>query len=615
MSQEKRLLLATGVSMIILISWNWFYEQPRLQKAKLAQENSQLTLPKNKAQNQSIPASDNSSNSQQNESLGLNNPKILSKSSENIGAKSREEAIFESKGQRVKIANKLLSGSLSLRGARFDDLQLTNYFVDEAKKDPVVLLAPSNSKEHYFVDFGWAGEEADLPNPDTLWQVIGGDMSENNPLVLSYKNKGGIEFLLKISVDEAYAFKVEQIVKNHSNQEIKITPYGRVERAMQEMQKSNYILLEGIIGVFDKVLQEQSYESLVKLKSKDYSDSGNQGSWLGITDKYWLTALIPDKSTKFSANVSRETRSGLNLYQVSFVGEEISVAAKGELVKTHHFFAGAKKVDLLDEYSKKFDLTLFDRAIDFGWFYFLTRPFFSVINFLSKVCGNFGLAILAMTVLVKLALFPMANKSYLAIARLKILQPKTEEIRARFKDDKMQMNREIMELYKREKVNPAAGCLPLLIQIPVFFALYKVLFVTLDMRHATFYGWIHDLSAPDPTSLINLFGLLPFTAKPPFMIGIWPILMGLTMIWQQKLNPPPSDPTQATVMKLMPFVLTFVLAAFPAGLVIYWTWSNLLSIAQQIYITKRHVSSGAAAVIKSESVKKISNKPRGNKKT
>ena len=296
---------------------------------------------------------------------------------------------------------------------------------------------------------------------------------------------------------------------------------------------------------------------------------------------------MPDKSLKFNANFSHNFSNQNSFFNSEFIGQEFKIAAGEELKFDHHLFAGAKTVGLLDQYAKEYDAKLFDRAIDFGWFYFLTKPFFFIIDYLSKLLGNFGLAILAMTVLVKLALFPMANKSYAAIGKVKQLQPKIMALRERLKDDKIAMNREMMELYKREKVNPASGCLPILIQIPIFFSLYKVLFVTLDMRQAPFYGWIHDLSAPDPTSIFNLFGLLPFGVSTTFTIGIWPLLMGATMIIQQKLSPTTSDPTQAKILKFMPYVLTFVLAAFPAGLLIYWTWSNTLSILQQWVITNK----------------------------
>jgi YidC/Oxa1 family membrane protein insertase len=380
-------------------------------------------------------------------------------------------------------------------------------------------------------------------------------------------------------------FSVSQAVKNNSKSEISVASYGRVNRVLNNVQKAIYILHEGPIGVFSDILHEASYHDLLKEKKKEFINSS--GGWLGITDKYWLSSIIPDKQISYNANFTYNFSNQNNFFNSEFIGQEFKISAGEELRFDHHLFAGAKDIRLLDQYSKEFDAKLFDRAVDFGWFYFLTKPFLFIIEFLHKFLGNFGLAILAMTVLIKLALFPMANKSYGAIGKIKLLQPKIEALRARFKDDKLAMNREMMELYKREKVNPASGCLPILIQIPVFFALYKVLYVTLDMRQAPFYGWIHDLSAPDPTSIFNLFGLLPFSVSSTFTIGIWPILMGITMIIQQKLSPTSADPTQAKVLKWMPYVLTFVLAAFPAGLVIYWTWSNSLSILQQWVISKK----------------------------
>ncbi|HLD77361.1 MAG TPA: membrane protein insertase YidC, partial [Rickettsiales bacterium] len=403
------------------------------------------------------------------------------------------------------------------------------------------------------------------------------------PIILSWTNKQNIKFFIEISVDENYMFAIKQKVENLSNRDITVAPYGRINRFLNIREKANYILHEGFLGVFGGILQEISYDDAAEDGDKNFAGAG--GSWFGITDKYWLTAIIADENLEYKTNFSYKKDLRNNIFAADFLGQEFKIEKKSTISFNHHFFAGAKKVKLLDQYSKDFNIKLFDRAIDFGWFYFITKPFFFAIDFLNKFLGNFGLAILTMTVLVKIALFPTANKSYAAMARMKKLQPKMNEIREKFKEDKLAMNREIMAMYKREKINPASGCLPILIQIPIFFSLYKVIFVTLDMRHAPFYGWIKDLSAPDPTSIFNLFGLLPFEVGGILAIGIWPILMGLSMYFQQKLSPPIADPTQAKVLKFMPYILTFVLASFPAGLVIYWTWNNILSIAQQYYIT------------------------------
>jgi len=571
---NQNTLLAIVLSVLILLGWTWFYEKPRAEK-RLAeqQQKSQLI-----AQKKTVIEKPE-------KSLSAQEPEAV------IAPKSRDESIAESKNMRLKISSESLHGSILLKGARFDDLTLAKYFETQKHEKEVTLFAPSESKERYFADFGWISSDSglELPNPDTIWKSDVAELTPEKSAILSWKNKQGIEFLIKLSLDENYMFSVTQSVKNNSKNPITLASYGRINRALDSLQQSNYILLEGMIGSFGGVLQEKSYKDMLKSKKVEFQDSGENGSWFGITDKYWLSALIPDKTLVYSANFSQNTANKRNFFGSEFIGQEYKISAGEELNLTHHLFAGAKKVRLLDQYAKDFDLKLFDRAIDFGWFYFLTKPFFFIIDFLHKLLGNFGLAILAMTVLVKLALFPMANKSYAAIAKIKKLQPKIEALRERNKGDKVAQHREMMELYKREKVNPASGCLPVLIQIPVFFALYKVLFVTLDMRQAPFYGWIRDLSAPDPMTIFNLFGLLPFEVSGIFAIGIWPILMGVTMVIQQKLSPATSDPTQAMILKWMPVVLTFVLAAFPAGLVIYWTWSNTLSILQQWFIARKFV--------------------------
>jgi YidC/Oxa1 family membrane protein insertase len=382
-------------------------------------------------------------------------------------------------------------------------------------------------------------------------------------------------------------FTISQSVKNYSKQDIETILTSEIQHFLPQTHSSSYILHEGPIGVFDGILKEKNYTNLKDKKDEDQNNFSAQNGWLGMTDKYWLASIIPDKKTSFEAKFQHYDQRPGDLYEVGFASKKFQVKSGAEISFEQKLFAGAKKVSLLDEYSKKYNIALFDRAIDFGWYYFLTKPFFFILQFFNKIFGNYGLAILAITVLVKLAMFPLANKSYGALARIKHLQPKIDKIREAYKDKKMQMNKEIMELYKREKINPVSGCLPMLIQSPVFFSLYKVLYLTIDMRHAPFYGWIKDLSEPDPTSIFNLFGLLPFETHGILTIGVWPILMGITMIIQQKLNPKPSDPAQEKVMKILPFILIFAFAPFPAGLLIYWTWSNILSILQQWFITRK----------------------------
>lgn len=578
MPNNKNVLVATVLSALILMAWTWLYEKPRLE-AQEAQK---------KIESQLVLANENKVEAISSDKIVQNSKIDLKKSNEVVlASKDRAEVLNETKKSRIKIKSENLHGSISLVGARFDDLTLAKYYTTVEKKEEVILFSPSQSKERYFADFGFvsSNKNIDLPKPDTLWKTSSKELTPESPVTLSWKNKAGVEFLIHISLDKDFMFAVSQEVKNKSRGEISIASYGRINRVLNGDQKSVYILHEGPIGVLEGSLKEASYEDLKDDGSQSFSSS--EGGWLGITDKYFLSSMIPDKNIKYGANFNYNLNNQNNLYTSEFIGQEFKVS-KGESLKfNHHIFAGAKKVALLDKYEKEHDIKLFDRAIDFGWFYFLTKPFYFILSFLNKFLGNFGLAILVMTVLIKGALFPMANKSYAAIGKVKLLQPKIDAIRAKFKDDKIAMNREIMEFYKKEKVNPASGCLPILIQIPVFFALYKVIFVTLEMRHAPFYGWIHDLSAPDPTSIFNLFGLLPFSVSSSFTIGIWPILMGLTMMAQQKLSPSVSDPTQAKILKWMPYFLTFILAAFPAGLVIYWTWSNVLSVLQQWLISKK----------------------------
>lgn len=576
MQSNKNILLATILSAMILLSWTWLYEKPKMERQEaqrkiLAAQKPQAEVVQSVSKDTVAPAAE-----------------LVAKPADAVMVlQNRDEILAKTAASRVDIESDSLHGSISLKGARFDDLTLAKYFTTTENKEEVTLFAPADSKERYFADFGWisSSKALDLPNPDTIWKSSSKKLTPKNPITLSWKNKQNVEFIIKVSLDENYMFGVTQSVKNNSKAEISVASYGRINRVLQGAQKPVYILHEGAIGVFNDVLHEVTYKDLIEEKRQSFSSE--QGGWLGITDKYWLSSILPDKSMKYSADFSHNVSNQNSFFNSEFIGQEFKLAAGEETSLNHHLFAGAKKVRLLDQYSKDYDAKLFDRAVDFGWFYFLTKPFFFIVEFLSKFLGNFGLAILAMTVLVKLALFPMANKSYLAIGKVKKLQPKIEALRAKFKDDKLALNREMMELYKREKVNPASGCLPVLIQIPIFFSLYKVLYVTLDMRQAPFYGWIQDLSAPDPTSIFNLFGLLPFGVSTAFTIGIWPILMGVTMILQQKLSPTSSDPTQAKILKWMPYVLTFVLASFPAGLVIYWTWSNSLSILQQWVIGKK----------------------------
>ena len=379
-------------------------------------------------------------------------------------------------------------------------------------------------------------------------------------------------------------FKVTQLVENKTNKSITLYPYGLISRTDVPETLGFFILHEGLIGVFNGNLEELDYDDLEDTKVETRT---SQGGWLGITDKYWLMALIPNQKEKFTGSFRHNLSENRHKYQADFVGQGKIVPANSSASTTHQIFAGAKEVKLLDGYSEQHGIVRFDLAVDFGWFYFLTKPIFYVLEYFYRLLGNFGLGILLLTVLIKLAFFPLANKSYRAMSRMKQLQPKMMKLRERYPDNKQKLNESMMKLYREEKVNPAAGCLPIMVQIPVFFALYKVLFVTIEMRHAPFFGWIQDLSAADPTSIFNLFGLIPWNPPEILLIGIWPLLMGVTMWLQQKLNPAPADPIQQKIFMFLPIVFTFMLARFPAGLVIYWAWNNILSIAQQWYIMRR----------------------------
>jgi YidC/Oxa1 family membrane protein insertase len=504
------------------------------------------------------------------------------------GAETREQAIAEQ--PRVRINTPRLHGSVALTGGRIDDLTLATYHETVDPKSPeVVLLWPKGTKDPYFAEFGWvAGTSGTkVPGPDTPWTAAGGPLSPTQPLTLTWDNGAGLVFTRTIAIDENYMFTVRDAVRNAGSTPVNLLPYALISRTGTPQVGGYYILHEGMIGEIGGSLREVKYSSIETGKPIDYNSTGG---WLGFTDKYWLTALVPPQDDAVKARFTHVVEGGVDRYQTDYLGSQITVPADGTAATSTRFFAGAKEVNLLDAYAAS-GIPHFDLAIDFGWFYFLTKPIFKTLQFFYELLGNFGLAILLLTLIIKLLFFPLANKSYAAMSKMKLLQPEMQKIRERFPDDKARQQQEIMAMYKKVGANPLAGCLPIVIQIPVFFSLYKVLFVTIEMRHAPFFGWIHDLSAPDPTSFINLFGLLPF--DPPaaiahfVAIGAWPLLMGVTMYLQQKLNPQPVDPMQARMFMLLPIVFTYMLSAFPAGLVIYWAWNNLLSIAQQWAIMHR----------------------------
>ena len=500
----------------------------------------------------------------------------------------RDQAIKLSQ-QRIPIHTQSLNGSINLQGAQFDDLTLVKYHETVDPSSPEIsLLSPSQADNPYNAHFRWAAVDPTIPvpTPDTVWTAHG-ELTEDTPIRLTWDNGQGLTFIQEISVDQNYMFTVMQRVQNSGDKPVALAPIGQITRGGDIETSGFFILHEGPVAVFDGQLSDPSYDDVLDNETKTES---NTIGWLGFTDKYWLTALVPDQTLKMNATFE-SVGTGDQTRYLSHYQRDSMVVQPGETVEvTDNFFAGAKVLELLDGYEETLGITHFDLAVDFGWFYFLTKPIFYIIEWLHGFLGNFGLAILALTVLFKILFFPLANKSYHAMARVKTLQPKVERLQKLYAEDRMKLNEKMMELYKKEKVNPASGCAPMLIQIPVFFALYKVLFVSIEMRHAPFYGWIHDLSAPDPTTVFNLFGLLPFTPPSFLMIGVWPLIMGATMLLQQRLSPPPGDPMQARMMMLLPIVFTVMLAQFPAGLVIYWACNNTLSIAQQWFIMRQDLA-------------------------
>ena len=502
---------------------------------------------------------------------------------------SREEALAQS--PRIAIDTPSLKGSIALKGGRIDDLTLKDYRETVDPTSPqVVLLSPAGGPHAYYAEAGFVGgaggEGLALPTADTLWtEASQGPLTPNSPVTLTYDNGKGLKFTRTITIDDKYMFTIDDQVTNTGAEAVTLYPYALVSRHETPPIQGFYILHEGLIGVVDGGgLQEITYQSALDNPAASFK---SQNGWLGITDKYWATAIVPEQGKTFDATFLGKQSDGRDFFQTDYLMGPLSIAPGGTGQAQGRVFAGAKEVNVVDGYAETYGIPRFDRLIDWGWFYFLTKPLFYALDYFYKLVGNFGVAILIVTVIIKLILFPLANKSYVAMSRMKKLAPEMQRIKERYGDDRMRQQQAMMELYKKEKVNPASGCLPILVQIPIFFALYKVLFITIEMRHAPFFGWIKDLSAPDPTSIFNLFGLIPWEPPAFLLIGIWPIIMGITMWVQMKLNPAPPDPVQAKLFAWMPVFFTFLLASFPAGLVIYWAWNNLLSVIQQAVIMAR----------------------------
>jgi YidC/Oxa1 family membrane protein insertase len=583
MENNKNVLIAIVLSAAIIIAWTLFVQGPHMAKQQAQQEAQQAAQQTQQAQQ---PAAQQ--------------PGQQAAAPQDTGRKvlSHEEALKE--GPRVAIDSPRLTGSINLKGARLDDLVLKDYRETVEPASPnIVLLSPLNTEHAYYADLGWTGQGVATPDKDTVWQADGTALAPDKPVTLTWDNGQGLAFARKFELDADYMFTITDTVTNSGSAEVAIAPYGRVIRyGTPKGASQSYVLHEGPIGVFDGTLNEHSYGS-THSEGEDGAKFTypSTGGWMGFSDKYWLVAQIPPQDESLTSNTFYDPKA--DFYQIDFASTQQQIPVGGSATRTQHLFAGAKVVSMLESYGEKLNLTKFDFAVDFGYFWFLTKPFFKVLDWLYHFAGNFGIAILCLTVLVKGALFPLANKGYRSMSKMKLLTPKMQELREKFGNDRAKLNQEMMLLYKREKVNPAAGCLPIMVQIPVFYALYKVIYTTIEMRHAPFFGWIKDLSSPDPTSVLNLFGLIPWDYHVLFAvpllggllhflsIGVWPLIMGFTMWAQMRLNPTPPDPVQARIFGLMPFIFTFMLAPFSAGLVIYWAWNNTLSIVQQRLIMWR----------------------------
>ncbi len=557
---NRNVFVAIALSLAVLLFWSAFFETPK-------PVNTGNVVEKQKKFN--------------NKATGNNEiiPNINQKELEIV--LSREESV--GKNKRINLENEKVKGSISLKGGIFDDLSFKTHKKEVGKDDNVVFLNPKISKDGYYVETGWTsiGNKIKVPSINSLWSVVGNDkLGTNKPIILEWDNKEGLVFRKKIELDEKYLFKINQEVQNNTSKQIELYPYAQITRNKKPDEVTDfYILHEGFIGVFDQELKEDGYDDIEDKNIVREADNG----WLGITDKYWVTAIVPPKNENFKSTFLYKDAFKANYILNNPVNIKPSSSEKNQI----RLFVAAKEVETIDSYAETQNIDKFDLVIDWGWFYFFTKPLFFIIDYLFKITGNFGIAIILITAAIRLIFFPLANYSFRSMAKMKALQPEMTRLKDIHKDDKVKLQQEIMSLYKKEKVNPASGCLPILIQIPFFFAIYKMLFISLEMRHQPFFGWIKDLSAQDPTSIFNLFGLIPWDPPGFLIIGIWPILMGLTMLLQQKLNPAPTDPIQAKIFMFFPLFLTIILAPFPSGLVVYWTINNVLTIAQQYVIMRQ----------------------------
>ncbi len=557
---NRNVFVAIALSLAVLLFWSAFFETPEpIGRKNIVKEN----------QNKSEKVSENN-----NITPNINETKLQIPI-------SREESI--NKAKRIKIENEKIKGSISLQGGIFDDLSFKGYKEDLSKDDKVIFLNPKESEDGYFVETGWTsiGNTIKVPTINSVWSIVGNNtLGTNKPVILEWNNNEGLIFRKKIELDEKYLFKINQEIQNNTNKTIELYPYAQITRNKKPEDITDfYILHEGFIGVFDEELKEDDYDDIEEKKEVREANNG----WLGITDKYWMTAIVPPKDENFKSTFLYK-----NAFKANYIlNNPVNIAPSSTKENQIRLFVAAKEVETIDSYAEAQSIDKFDLVIDWGWFYFFTKPLFFIVDYFFKITGNFGIAIILITAIIRIIFFPLANYSFRSMAKMKALQPEMTRLKDIHKEDKVKLQQEIMSLYKKEKVNPASGCLPILIQIPFFFAIYKMLFISLEMRHQPFFGWIQDLSAQDPTSIFNLFGLIPWDPPGFLIIGIWPILMGLTMFLQQKLNPAPTDPIQAKIFMFFPLFLTIILAPFPSGLVVYWTINNILTIAQQWVIMRK----------------------------
>ena len=549
----RNVIFAIALSFAVLFGWSTIFENPQVNQKIVDQKNENVE----KKENQTYDSP----------SVNLEINKTLSI--------SRKDAINSI--DRINFENDNVRGSISLEGALIDDIIFKKYKAKIESEERVTYLNPAETKDGYFVETGWASSSSGnivLPNAKSLWKIRGNKkLSVGNPVIIEWDNKNGIIFKKKIELDDRFLFRVTQEVQNKSKERIELYPYAQITRNQDPNVTDFYILHEGFIGVFDEELKEEGYKD-IKEKKKEFN--AGEG-WLGITDKYWLTALVPEKNQSFKGEFVYKNSFKANYIQ----NKPVVIQPSSSDTSETKIFIAAKEVKVIDGYAETEGINKFDLTIDWGWFYFFTKPLFFIMNYLFELTKNFGIAIVLVTAAVRLLFFPLANYSFRSMAKMKILQPELLRLKELHKEDKTKLQQEMMALYKREKVNPLSGCLPILIQIPFFFAIYKMLFISLEMRHQPFFGWIKDLSAQDPTSIFNAFGLIPWDPPSFLIIGAWPIMMGATMYLQQKLNPTPPDPVQAKIFMFFPLFLTIILAPFPSGLVVYWTINNILTIAQQ----------------------------------